>query len=165
MSIQKVPRAGFGMDCARTGRLRRELARLLGRHLRKSFDSIRVYPRYFFPISQVVLRSGGHGFVVSVGREKLIGKDEGDWYVVINLLGYPVPLKSLPKDVESKYAKDLMRISEEIHAILSSVSGITRLRWYFEGWDVNIPGVRTSAELPWHADAPKPHDAVSEKMS
>jgi hypothetical protein len=64
---------------------------------------------------------------------------------------FPVPGNGFPEVEQERYAKDLMVISNEVHAVLTRTPGVTRLRWWFLGWDVSKPGVRTPAELPWHA--------------
>ena len=52
-------------------------------------------------------------------------------------------------------AGDLLLIADSIHALLTTIPGVARLVWFFQGWDIKIPGARTPAELPWHADAPE----------
>ena len=138
---------------------------MLGRRLSKSFGSVQIFRRFFFPISQVLVHSGEYDFIVSIGREKLKGQTDGEWCVAVNPRGYPVPLKSLPEDEERKYSRDLMRISGELHSQLTSMPEVTGLRWFFEGWDVRKPAVRTPAELPWDVRDPELSGAESRKLS
>lgn len=75
------------------------------------------------------------------------------WEIAINAVRFPAPLKRFPEDQQIKYANDLMVISNEVHAVLTKTVGVTRLRWWFAGWDASKPGVRTPAQLPWRVDA------------
>ena len=71
---------------------------------------------------------------------------------MINASRFPEPGKRFPEDEQERYAKDLMVISNEVHAVLAGTPGVTRLRWWFVGWDVSKPGVKSPEELPWHLD-------------
>lgn len=55
--------------------------------------------------------------------------------------------------------KDLMLISDVIHTLLADTPRITQLRWFFEGWDNNTPGVPTPADLPWDVEISEVRDA------
>lgn len=164
-SIQRVPRVGFGLEQQPARRARREIAGMLERHLSKRFGPVRSFRRYFLPVSLLMLNVNGNNFVASIARERLKGQDDGEWCVAVNPLDYPVPKKNLPEDEERKYARDLMLISDEIQTLLTNTPGVTRLRWFFEGWDVDKPGVRDPAELPWHVDVPELRATQGRKMS
>jgi hypothetical protein len=75
------------------------------------------------------------------------------WQISINPPGFPAPAKRFPDDEQERYAKDLLVISNEVHAVLTRTPGVAQLHWWFVGWDVNKPGVRRPVDLPWREDA------------
>jgi hypothetical protein len=95
----------------------------------------------------------GEKFIVLVRENKYPGNKVRMWEIMINPYRFPTPSERFPEDEQERYAKDLMTLSDEVHAVLTRTPGITRLRWWFVGWDVTKPGVQTPAELPWHIDA------------
>lgn len=133
------------------------------RHLSKRFGPMRVLKRVFLPVSILTLNVLDDEFVIAVTPERR-KKYANEWYVSIDPIQYPAP-KKLPRELEMKFATQLLTISEEMNVLLTSVSGVTRLRWYFEGWDIARPGVRTPAELPWSVDAPELSGTRNRKLS
>jgi hypothetical protein len=120
------------------------------RHLTKRFGPVRMFKRVFLPVSILTFNVLETKFVIAVTPERR-KKYDNEWYVSVDPIEYPVS-KDLPRELEMKYAGNLLAISEEINVLLTDIPGVTRLRWYFEGWDKKKPGVRTPAELPWHMD-------------
>jgi hypothetical protein len=165
MSIQRVPRVGFSLELLPARRAREELAGMLHRHLSKRFGPVRAFRRFLFPVSLLTLNLAEDKYVVAINREKPKNRDQGEWHVAIDPLEYPVPMKNLPKHEERKYARNLMIISDEIHVLLAGTPGVTRLRWFFDGWDARKPGVRTPGELPWYVDVSGLRSAENCKMS
>jgi hypothetical protein len=155
MSIQRVPRAAFNLKLQSQRRARHELAKMLQQHLMKRFGAVRVFRRFFFPVSVLTLTVNRNVIVVTLRGKPWKRFDENEWYVRVNPLRYPVPIKNLPEDEGRKYERDLMLVSDEIHGLLTHTSGVTRLRWFFQGWDVGRPGVLSPAELPWHVEVPE----------
>jgi hypothetical protein len=133
------------------------------RHLSQHFGQIRSIQRLVLPVSVLLLKLPGGDFTVTIRR--VLRKRFAEWRIGVDPLAYPGLWKKLPKEEERKYAKDLLLISTEIHALLTSVPGITRVRWFFEGWNLRRPGVRTPAELPWYMDVPELRGAEKRKMS
>jgi hypothetical protein len=43
-----------------------------------------------------------------------------------------------------------MLLCREIHTMLTEISGIAAVRWYFEGLDSQTAAVATPNELPWN---------------
>jgi hypothetical protein len=135
------------------------------RQLSKRFGRIPLYPGYFFRNSVLIVTLNGEKFHLLVRQNKYPGNAVRMWEIMINPSRFSVLSERFPEDEQERYAKDLMVISKEVHAVLARTPGITRLRWWFVGWDVNQPGVRTPAELPWHVAAPEQPDAETRKMS
>lgn len=104
--------------------------------------------------SVLLVTLNGEKFVVLVREDKYMypGHKDRMWQILISPYRFRSPAVCFPEDEQERYAKDFMAISKEIHAVLARTPGIARLRWWFVGWDVNQPGVRTPAELPWRLD-------------
>lgn len=162
MSIHRVPRVQFCLELLPVRRARKELALMFEKHLAKRFGPVRVFKRVFLPVSILTLNIRDSKFVIAVTRERR-KKHDNEWYVSVDPIEYPAP-KNLPRELERKYATDMLAISEEMNVLLTGVPGVTRLRWYFEGWDIKKPGVRTPAELPWHVDVPELSGTESRKV-
>lgn len=154
MSVKRAPRVGFGLELRPKWRARVDLARYMTRKLSKRFADVRLYPGYVFRASVLVVNLNGERFFIAVRKDKYRGNTGSMWDILINPSRFPEPGKRFPEDEQEKYAKDLRLISNEIHAVLARTPGVTRLRWWFFGWDVNKPGVRTPSQLPWLVDVP-----------
>lgn len=149
MIIQRYPRVSFNLELLPARGARKELARRFEQHLSKHFGPVRTR-RLLFPIYLLILKLSSGDFAVGIARRRRWGPDYRAWYIAID------PARgNVPNEEQRKHAKDLILISDEIHALLSGIPEITRLRWYFDGWDNKTPGVRTPAELPWHLDIPE----------
>lgn len=160
MSTKRAPRVGFSLELVPKWRARIDLARMMARQLSKRFGHIPLYPGYFFFNSSALLVTlNGEKFVVLVRQDKskYPGHKDRMWQVLISPYKFRSPAVCFPEDEQERYAKDLMSISKEVHAVLFRTPTIRRLRWWFVGWDMNQPGVRTPAELPWRLDASEMH--------
>jgi hypothetical protein len=153
MSMQRVPRVWFRLEPSSMRGVRRELSRMLERHLSARFGPVRSFGLPLVPVSQLMLSADGKEFLVALAQEKRGGEGDRPWLLTINPFDYPVPKRNLPKGEEKKYTKGLMAISDEIAVLLSNTPAVTRQRWFFEDWG-GKPGVGTPTELPWHADVP-----------
>jgi hypothetical protein len=154
MSIKQAPRVGFGLQIVPKWRARLDLARMMTRQLSKRFGHIPLYLGFFFWNSVLVVSLSGEKFLVVVRENKYSGNAVRMWEISITPSKFPVPAKHFPQNEQEAYAKDLIVISNEVHAVLRRTPGVTRLRWWFVGWDVSKPGVRSPAELPWNAQVP-----------
>lgn len=130
---------------------RGKLADMFARRLSDQFGPIQVVRRMIYPVAFLVFKIGGIGYSVGVSRRKPPAPRKGEWYVSIDSIDAASGLTNPTPDEQWAYARDLRLISDEIHAVLSTASAVTRLRWFFEGWDVKKPGIRTPAELPWQS--------------
>jgi len=165
MSIKKAPWAGFGLQIVPKWRARIDLARMMTRQLSKRFGRVLLSPGVFFRTSVLAVELNGEKFLIGIRENKTPGKPVRMWELWVGPARFPVPSDHFPEDEQEKYAKDLMIISNEIHAVLTMTSGVTSLRWWFAGWDVTKPGVRTPAELPWQVDVPGVGGIESRKIS
>jgi hypothetical protein len=115
---------------------------------------VRAIGRWIFPVSLLKITLPAGDFSVGIARRRRKGPNYGTWSISIDPVIGRVP-GNISNEEQRKRAKDLMLISEEIHALLADIPGVTGLRWFFEGWDNKTPGVRTPADLPWHVDIPE----------
>lgn len=165
MSKKKVPWAGFGLQIVPKWRARIDFARMMTRQLSKRFGRILLAPGFFFRASVLAVDLNGEKFLIGIRENKSLGNPERMWEIWVGPSRFPVPSDHFPEDEQEKYAKDLMIISNEIHAVLTRTPGVTRLRWWFTGWDVTKPGVRDPRELPWNVDVSESSDVESRNIS
>lgn len=166
MSIKRAPRVGFGLQIVPKWRARVDLARWLTRQLSKRFGQIPLYPGFFFRASILVISLNNKKFHVRVRENKYPGNTMRMWEIGVNpSIFFPVLGERLAENEQERYAKDLLAISNEIHAVLTKTPEVTGLRWWFAGWDVKKPGVPTPAKLPWRIDASESADGEDRKMS
>lgn len=154
MGIKKVPRAAFRLEPP-PRRGRQELAGMLQQHLCQQFGRVQIV----WPFVQMLLRRSilrlrvqGKGIVVLLERSKIpidVPEDKRAWRLMIDPFESSMPLKRMLM-LEREYEKELMVVSEDLHAFLVSTPGMKSLCWYFRGWDPKLPGAPSPAELPWH---------------
>lgn len=168
-AIRKLPRAVFGLELQPAGSVRQELADLLKGALSKRFGLVQVrYPfiQRFYRQSMLILSVNGKDVLVRVLRNESRQEQpeyQREWMVLVDRFSGPV-WQVLKHDSERGYESEFSAVSDEIHELLIKIPGITRLRWYFKGWDPKKPAVQTPAELPWQSDGSgaktKPHPAT-----
>ncbi len=149
--LRLAPRAMFTLDPLPALGARGNLADTFARRLSEPFGPIQVIRRVIYPVAFLALKIGGIDYSVGITRRRHRGSRKGEWYVLIDPLDAASGVKNPTADEQRTYARDLRLISDEIHAVLSTAPGVTRLRWFFEGWDVKKPGVQTPSELSWQA--------------
>lgn len=149
-STWRMPRAMFSLDSPRGRAARNTLPNMLARQLSEKFDTIEVFPRTMFSVACLKFKVNRVDFVVRIGQKKARERRIGEWFVAVDPFDVPAPLASLSRNEQVEYAKDLRLISDDIHAVLVAMSGVSRLRWFVDGWESGKPGVRTPADLPWH---------------
>lgn len=152
--MKRLPRVGFRLALApdqwrRESLVREDLARLLARGLSTKFGrvSIEKWPLIRMLATEVCLMA----LVLNESRFGIFVKraenSRESWCVGIDPLRYN--FHSMGRVDETKYAKELEAISDEIHSILRGTPGIEGLRWFFEGWDINTPAMASPGQLPW----------------
>jgi hypothetical protein len=153
MNIKRAPRVMFSLSLVPNWRVRIDLARFMKRKLAKRFGDIALHPGYLLKVSALVVGLNGEKFLVGVRRSKCPpGNANRFWRITIDPYRFPAPARQFPEVEQERYANDLLVISKEVHAVLTGTLGVEGLRWWFVGWDLKKPGVRTPAELPWHAE-------------
>lgn len=150
--LRLAPRAMFTLDLLSACGARGKLADMFAKRLSEQFSPVQVVRRMIYPVSFLLFKVGEIDYSVGITRKRPRGPQKGEWFVRIDPVDAASGIKNSTIDEQRTYARDLRLICDEIHAVLATTPGISRLRWFFEGWDVKKPGVRTPAELPWHAD-------------
>jgi hypothetical protein len=159
--IRQAPRAAFGFELHPTSPTRQALAGILQEGLSKHFGSVQArYP--FIPrlyrMSMLIVKEDDKEALVTLFRDRFrrdLPKYQREWRVLVDRFTGPV-WHVLRHASEKGHENLLFAVSNEIHALLVTVPRITRIRWYFKGWDPAQPCVRTPAELPWPATIPEP---------
>ncbi len=158
--LRLAPRAMFTLDAPPALGARGKLADMFARRLSERFGPIRVVRRVIYPVAFLAFKVGGVDYSVGITRRRHRGPRKGEWYVLIDPLDAASGVTNPTIDEQRTYARDLRLVSDEIHAVLSTAPGVARLRWFFEGWDVEKPGVATPPELPWQAGVPEARPAA-----
>ncbi|MFL6604742.1 MAG: hypothetical protein ACJ8R9_25875 [Steroidobacteraceae bacterium] len=146
MSYDNTPHVCFKVDLAPNGSADDEVPRLLERHLRTRFDSVRVIKTGFLAPLAVELRAAAKTFSAVLGRNKYEGDE---WILIVGPLEGPGLLDRLLGRKPISEVPDLMLTCREIHGMLTAISSITAVRWYFEGRNTQSAAVATADELPW----------------
>jgi hypothetical protein len=142
MGTKRAPRVAFSLNIVPKWRARIDLARMMSQQLSTRFGHISLHPGYFFRASVLVVNLNLERVLVGVRENRYPGNTARFWEIAINPSRFPAPAKRFPDDEQERYAKDLLVISEEVHAVLTRTPGVAQLRWWFVGWDVGKPGVR-----------------------
>lgn len=157
--LRLAPRAMFTVDALPALGARGKLADVFARRLSEQFGPIQVIRRVIYPVAFLAFKVGDVDYSVGVTRRHR-GPRKGEWYVLIDPLDAASGVTNPTGDEQRTYARDLRLISDEIHGVLSTAPGVTRLRWFFEGWNVKKPGLQTPSELPWQAGVPEARPAA-----
>jgi hypothetical protein len=142
---EKTPHACFGIEPPLT-KVEGGLPRLLEFHLRARFKPFRLRKMWFLGTWAGVVpgERDSHGVAFGKSRYK---KD--DWVLVVSPPSTATLLdRVLGRRVVSDVA-DVMLLCRDIHALLTTIEGITAVRWYFEGPRSQTAAVTTPDELPW----------------
>jgi hypothetical protein len=126
-----------------------ELQGMLADDLALRFASARVL-RAPFPSPRFIMVQVGQGpefdFTVGLRRCKY-GNDE--WVLMISPARLWDLLGLLLGHNLTGFSPELMQVCRSIHAMLTSIPGITEVRWYFQGARSQSAAVWTPDELPW----------------
>lgn len=77
-------------------------------------------------------------------------KHENDeWILLVGPSQTPGLLALLRGRKPVDYSPELVQVCGEIHTALTGISGITAVRWYFEGFHSQTAAVTTPDQLPW----------------
>jgi hypothetical protein len=146
LSYNNTPHVCFKVELPPNGSADNEVPRLLERHLRTRFDSVRaIKPGFLAPLA-VELRAGAKTCSAVLGRSKY---EDGEWILIVGPLRSPGLLDRLLGRKPFSEVPHLMLTCREIHEMLTVISGITAVRWYFVGRNTQSAAVATADELPW----------------
>jgi hypothetical protein len=146
LSYNNTPHVCFKVELPPRGSADDEVPRFLERHLRTRFDLARVIKTGFLAPLAVELRAGAKTFSAVLGRSKY---EDGEWILIVGPLKAPGLLDRLLGRKPISEVPELMLTCREIHQMLTAISGITAVRWYFEGRNTQSAAVATPDELPW----------------
>jgi hypothetical protein len=146
LSYDNTPHVCFKVELPPNGCADDEVPRLLERYLRARFDSARVIKAGFPAPLAVELRAGAKTFSAVLGRSKY---EDGECILIVGPLETPGLLGRLLGRKPISEVPELMLTCQEIHEMLTAISGITAVRWYFEGRKTQSAAVATADELPW----------------
>lgn len=76
--------------------------------------------------------------------------EDAEWILLVGPLDKPTLLDRLRGRKPISDVPALMLICREIHAMLTAISGVSAVRWYFEGFGSQTSAVATPDELPWN---------------
>lgn len=145
-ALNKTPCACFKVALASASGVGDELARILERHLRGRIDSVELPRKRLWRFWFVGVQVSRKRFTVLLAPSRY-GNDE--WILLVARLSTPTLWDRLRGRRPIDYAPELLRISSEIHTLLAATSGITAIRWYFEGRGAQSAAVHTPDQLPW----------------
>ena len=146
LSYNNAPHVCFKVELPLRGSTDDEVPRLLERHLHTRFDSARVIKTGFLAPLAVELRAGTKTFSAVLGRSKY---EDGEWVLIVGPLKSPGLLDRLFGRKPVSEVPELILTCREIHQMLTAISGITAVRWYFVGRNTQSAAVATADELPW----------------
>ncbi len=146
-NYSQTPHVCFKVEFATAVSAGDELLRILESHLHARFESVRRI-KWWFPIRWVfVFYVGQNKFTVLCDRSRFA---DNEWILLASPLDTRSLLDGLRRRKPVFSTTDLMLVFRQIHALLATVAGITRIRWYFKGFrGQSEVGVATPDELPW----------------
>ena len=146
MSYENTPHACFRVAPATTGDVAETVPRLVERHLRHRFDSVRLLQARFLPPMVAVLSSGAHSIAMVLGKNK---HEAGEWLLIVGPPDNPSPWPRLRRQKPDSNVVEIKRVCDTLHEVLIGLPGVSDVRWYFEGTRQQTPAVATPGELPW----------------
>lgn len=143
---QNTPHVCFKVELAPSAAAGEEVPRLLERHFRDRFESVRVIKTGFLAPLAVELRAGAKTFLAVLGKSKY---GAGEWILIVGPPRGPGLLDRLLGRKPTSEVPELVLTCRQIHGMLTAIAGITAVRWYFEGRNTQSEAVATADELPW----------------
>ena len=119
---------------------------MLAHHLDARFDSFRVIKKWFVTPWAAVLQTGQKSYSMVLGKSKY---EKDEWVLLVGPSETPGLFDLLRGRKPVAHSPELQQVCREIHAALTAISGITAVRWYFEGFHSQTAAVATPDELPW----------------
>ena len=154
MDRSKTPHACFKTEGGTSREAQERFIQILAQHLRARLDGFRVVikHKWFVPAWMCEVQVGGKSFALRVFKSEYA---DDEMILLVGPLSPPDTPGLLgrlrgrtPKPYT--YLDELRGICREIHALLSTTTGISRVRWYFESRENQAAtGFATPDELPW----------------
>lgn len=146
MDKSKIPHVCFKVAYTSEGDLGDELSRRLESHLLPLFNSVEIIKRRIFPVWAINLSINKKSFTLCLTRSRY---ENGEWVLLVGPLDTPILSCRLGRPTQITSVPELKLISQNIHSLLATITGISAIRWYFEGGQVQSRAVNTPDELPW----------------
>lgn len=143
-----TPHVCFSADSSSLADRDKSFPLLVKRQFASRFGSVRMNKMWF---------SGPWGFTMKLGEKLLAGLlrrskyTDGVWVVIIAPPRAATLIDRLLRRKSRDNVQDVMSYCREIHASVTAISGVSAIRWYFEGSQSHkqTPAVATPDELPW----------------
>jgi hypothetical protein len=140
-----MPRAAFEVEADVISESDRQLTQMLSQHLNRRFRSSPAGRVFGSRVWAMDVELGRKTVTIAVKRHK----HAPDLWILMVGPGGPRGVLALLRGRRAiDMSADLLPICREIHAFLTSTSGISQVRWY-----LNLTGSRTAVatpeELPW----------------
>jgi len=143
----KAPHVCFKEEFPSSSKAKQEIAGDLEKHLRARFASVKDISLPLVGPRIIDLQLGQK--TVSLVWHKSRFKD-GGWILIVAPGEIPSPWDLLRGRGTELCMGEVKLVSREIHALLTSVSGISDVMWYFERFrEQGKKAVWTPDELPW----------------
>jgi hypothetical protein len=143
---EKTPHVCFKYEAPLSSGSDDELPRRLASQFRDRFSSVRTMKTWFSGPWWMILGTGKESHTAALGRSRF-GK--GEWILVVTAARTAGLFDRVFQRRIQSNVSDVMNVCREIHESLVAISGITDVRWYFEGSRGQSPAVATPDELPW----------------
>lgn len=138
------PNVCFKAQFAPPMRASNELRRLLETHLGARVGLVQRRWAWFLHPWVADLQAGDRSFTLVLTRNK---NEQDEWIILVG--SNEVPFRWMIGHKAPEYVLQLKLVCREIHALLATTPGITRVRWYFQGSGYPSDAVATPDELSW----------------
>jgi hypothetical protein len=142
-----IPRAAFDVRADLVRDSDSQLPRMLWEHINRLRVCAPVDKNWFLPGWSLDVRQGQQIITIAVTRSEY---GPNSWILLV-VLGGP---RGVLARVRGRRAMDmpaeLLPVCREVHAFLTSTSGISAVRWYLTGDETSVA---TPDELPWRQTA------------
>lgn len=147
MSYAKTPHACFKVKSTSFGSAEDELPQTLAKYLQTRLASVRVRKMPFFGSWAIEVKVGpGSSFTVMLDKSKY---GDNEWVLVLGSPTGSSLLDFMRRRDQTSHPPQLIQACRDIHTYLTSIPGITEIRWYFEGFHSQSAAVVTPDELLW----------------
>lgn len=146
MKSYKIPHVCFKVTSAAVEGFGDELLRVLEKHLSTQFNLVKVINGRLFPVWNIVIKENNQSFTTCFFRNR---HTNGEWILLVRPLDAATLWSRLCRREQSPCTSELKLVSQNIHAVLITISGVGAIRWYFEDRLMQSRAVDTPDKLPW----------------